>query len=312
MSTPFRLHRYLTDGGLETDLIFNQGFELPEFAAIDLVRTQEGREALASYYRKFLDIAAQHETGFVLESPTWRASRDWTVPLGYAEGEMEQLNRDAVSLMKSLREEYRDRIPHIMISGCIGPRGDGYDPGLIMPVTEAAEYHAFQIEIFAEEGCDLTTATTMTNSNEASGIALAAKSSNLPCVISFTVETDGRLPSGMTLGEAIAAVDENAPPLHYMVNCAHPSHFQSRLRDGSKWRERIGGFRSNASKLSHAELDECEELDEGNPSELAEAHLELWHDVPDVQVIGGCCGTDQRHIAAIADVWPAKQEDPGA
>jgi homocysteine S-methyltransferase len=303
MGNLFRHSRYLTDGGLETDLIFNEGFELPEFAAIDLMRTKEGREGLATYYTKFLDIAARKETGFVLESPTWRASRDWIAPLGYADGEMEKLNRDAISLMKSLRDEYQDRIPHILISGCIGPRGDGYDPGTIMEIEAAADYHAFQVELFAEEGCDLTTAITMTNANEASGIAVAAKRADLPCVISFTVETDGRLPSGMTLGDAIDQVDSNARVVHYMVNCAHPTHFQPELIEGSSWLERIGGFRSNASKLSHAELDECEDLDEGNPTELAERHLELYKSVPSIKVTGGCCGTDEKHIAAIADAW---------
>jgi len=309
MGNLFRHSRYLTDGGLETDLIFNEGFELPEFAAIDLMRTKEGREGLATYYTKFLDIAARKETGFVLESPTWRASRDWIATLGYADGEMEKLNRDAITLMKSLREEFQDRISHILISGCIGPRGDGYDPGDIMEVGDAADHHAFQIELFAEAGCDLTTAITMTNANEASGVSLAAKRAELPCVIAFTVETDGRLPSGMTLGDAIAEVDANAPPVHFMINCAHPTHFQSELIQGSDWLKRIGGFRSNASRLSHAELDECEELDDGNPAELAESHLELCNAVPSLRVTGGCCGTDERHIAAMADAWAATSSD---
>ncbi len=309
MINPFKAERYLTDGGLETDLIFNESFELPEFAAIDLLRTDKGREGLTNYYRKFLDIAARKETGFVLESPTWRASRDWIAPLGYAEGEMEKLNRDAITLMKSLREEFQDRISHILVSGCIGPRGDGYDPGDIMEVGDAADYHAFQIELFAEAGCDLTTAITMTNANEASGVALAAKRAELPCVIAFTVETDGRLPSGMTLADAIAEVDSNAPPVHFMINCAHPTHFQSELIQGAGWLNRIGGFRSNASTLSHAELDQCEELDEGNPAELAERHLELCNAVASLRVTGGCCGTDERHVAAMADAWAATSSD---
>ncbi|WP_428028015.1 homocysteine S-methyltransferase family protein [Altererythrobacter sp.] len=305
MNAPFRMERYLTDGGIETDLIFHGGFELPLFAAIDLMRNEEGRTGLEAYFRKYLEVAADKQVGFVLESPTWRASSDWAEPLGYTRDELAQYNRDAIAMMRKLREEYAERIPHILISGCIGPRGDGYDPGKVMSVDEARSYHTFQAAIFADEGVDMITAITMTNTPEARGLALAAHDAGLPCTISFTVETDGCLPTGMSLKDAIEAVDADgtAAPIQYMINCAHPSHFQPVLEEGSAWLERLGGLRTNASKLSHQELNDREDLDEGDPVELGDRHTELGRSVPNLRVVGGCCGTDERHIAQMADGW---------
>ena len=300
----------LTDGGIETSLIFQDGFDLPEFAAFDLLRTQEGRAGLNRYFRRYLDVAAEHRTGFILESPTWRASPDWGAVLGYSPEALEAANREAIQLLHELRDEYADRIDPLLVSGCIGPRGDGYDPGNIMSADEAADYHGFQARIFADAGVDLVTAITMTNIPEATGLARAAANAGLPCVISFTVETDGKLPTGETLEEAITAVDAlgEARPIYYMINCAHPTHFASVLAEGGDWTHRIRGLRSNASCLSHAELDEAEELDDGNPEELGQQNAELASALPSIKVFGGCCGTDERHIAAIASA--AKTAEP--
>ena len=300
----------LTDGGIETSLIFQDGFDLPEFAAFDLLRTQEGRAGLDRYFRRYLDVAAEHRTGFILESPTWRASPDWGAVLGYSPEALEAANREAIQLLHELRDEYADRIDPLLVSGCIGPRGDGYDPGNIMSADEAADYHGFQARIFADAGVDLVTAITMTNIPEASGLARAAANAGLPCVISFTVETDGKLPTGETLEEAIAAVDAlgEARPIYYMINCAHPTHFASVLAEGGEWVHRIRGLRTNASCLSHAELDEAEELDDGNPEELGQQNADLASALPSIRVFGGCCGTDERHIAAIASA--AKTAEP--
>ena len=300
----------LTDGGIETSLIFQDGFDLPEFAAFDLLRTQEGRAGLNRYFRRYLDVAAEHRTGFILESPTWRASPDWGAVLGYSPEALEAANREAIQLLHELRDEYADRIDPLLVSGCIGPRGDGYDPGNIMSADEAADYHGFQARIFADAGVDLVTAITMTNIPEASGLARAAANAGLPCVISFTVETDGKLPTGETLEKAIAAVDAlgEARPIYYMINCAHPTHFASVLAEGGEWVHRIRGLRTNASCLSHAELDEAEELDDGNPEELGQQNADLASALPSIRVFGGCCGTDERHIAAIASA--AKTAEP--
>lgn len=291
---------YLTDGGIETTLIFQDGFELPYFAAFHLLKDENGTEGLRAYFRRHAAIAKRFDLGFVLESPTWRASPDWGAKLDYSENALNAANRVAIRLMHELRAEFESERSPMIISGCVGPRGDGYDAGRIMSPEEAEAYHAPQIQIYAEEGADLVTAITMTNINEAVGVARAAKAAEMPVVISFTVETDGTLPAGDKLGDAIAAVDAatGRGPAYYMINCAHPDHFADGLK--GEWTKRLGGIRANASRCSHAELDEAEELDAGDPQELGRLYGDLRARFPNLVVLGGCCGTDHRHIEEIA------------
>lgn len=290
---------FLTDGGIETTLIFRDGLDLPFFAAFDLLRDDVGREALKNYYRSHARVAARLGTGFVFESATWRASSDWGAKLGYSREALAAANRNAVTLMEGVRTEFPGL--RAVFSGCIGPRGDGYDPDRIMSASEAERYHCEQVQTFRATRAQLVTAVTMTNVPEAVGISRAATSAGLPAVISFTVETDGRLPTGETLGEAIASVDEQTggAPAYFMINCAHPDHFTDVLSKGCSWVRRICGIRANASRCSHAELDEAEELDDGNPLELAAAYADLRARYPQIIVLGGCCGTDHRHIESI-------------
>jgi homocysteine S-methyltransferase len=240
----------------------------------------------------------------VLSAPTWRANPDWGTLLGYDAEALAAVNRRAVAFMEELRDEFT--LAEVVIDGCIGPRSDGYAPTLIMDARDAHAYHAFQIATLAEAGCEQVTALTLTYSDEAIGIVRAAKAAGLPVVIGFTVETDGRLPSGESIEDAISTVDNatDAAALGYMINCAHPTHFADALPEGDS-RARIIGLRSNASTLSHAELDEAEELDAGDPADLAERYLALRGDLPALEVLGGCCGTDIRHVTAIADAWLA-------
>ena len=294
---------FLADAGLESDMIYNRGIDLPCFSSIILMRTTAGREALERYFRDFLELAVRAGTGCLLESATWRASPDWAVPLGLTLTELDSLNRETMTLMLTLRDEYASVALPVVVSGCLGPRGDGYDPGKIMSYGEAAEYHSRQASVLASAGAGMLSAITMTNINEAIGIARAAEGTGLPVAISFTVETDGRLPTGDDLGDAIAEVDEatGGYPAYYMVNCAHPTHFARVLLDGGEWTQRIRGLRANASRCSHAELDAMTELDEGDPEELAESYSTLREQLPQLTVLGGCCGTDIRHISAIAE-----------
>jgi homocysteine S-methyltransferase len=294
---------FLTDAGLETDIIFNRGIDLPFFASITLLQSEEGKRALEGYFRGFLELAARKRCGFILESATWRASGDWAEPLGLSLDELDVLNVGAIQMLQQLRSEFEASIPSIVISGCIGPRGDGYDPGKVMHEDEAESYHAHQSSILANAGADQLTAITMTNVPEAIGIARAAKHLGIPAAISFTVETDGRLPTGESLSDAVNAVDRatNSSPAYFMINCAHPSHFATALEVGSNWASRIRGVRANASRCSHAELDAMTELDRGDCTELAAQHKALRQHFPHINVLGGCCGTDLLHIAAIAD-----------
>jgi S-methylmethionine-dependent homocysteine/selenocysteine methylase len=265
----------------------------------------EGREALRRYFRRHLDVAVgARDAGFVLESPTWRAGFDWCQKLGYAERAMQRFNRDGVELMHELRREYAPRIGGaIVVSGCIGPRGDGYQAGAPMAGDDAFRVHLPQARALAAAGADMLTAITMTTSGEAIGVAKAAAQAGLPCAISFTVETDGRLPSGETLQDAIDLTDREsgALPAYYMINCAHPSHFDGVL--SGDWTQRIRGLRANASTLSHAELDVMTTLDAGDPADLGERYRRLRTRLPSLNVLGGCCGTDHRHVAAIRDAW---------
>jgi S-methylmethionine-dependent homocysteine/selenocysteine methylase len=293
---------FLTDGGIETTLIYHDGFDLPYFAAFHLFRDEKGLRALRRYFARHASIARKNGMGFILESATWRASRDWAEKLGYSAAELEEVNRRAIRLLREIKAEYETPNSRMVISGCVGPRGDGYDPGRIMSPEEAQAYHSQQARIFADEGVDMISAITMTNPHEAIGVTQAAQAAELPVVISFTVETDGNLPTGDSLGKAINLVDRATGngPAYYMINCAHPTHYESRLMSGEPWVERIGGMRANASRLSHAELDKATELDDGNPAEFGRQFADIRSRLPGMNVLGGCCGTDHRHIEQIA------------
>lgn len=294
---------FLTDAGLETELVFIDRIDLPEFAAIDMLRTAGGVARMNAYYTSFIDLARKTRSGVVLETATWRASPDWVEKIGYSAEEGRALNEKSVKMIEQLRASYETDATPIVISGCIGPRGDGYDPGEIMSVQEAQEYHAQQIAILAKTNADLVTGMTITNTPEAIGFVRAARDAGMPVVISFTVETDGRLPTGQTLRDAIMETDDatgNAVA-YYMINCAHPTHFDAVLQQGGDWLGRIRGLRANASSCSHEELDNSEVLDEGNPRELGAQYRSLRARHPQITVVGGCCGTDLRHVTAIAE-----------
>ncbi len=287
-------HRWVSDGGLETDLIFNRGVDLPEFASFPLVDVPDGVAVLESYYREYSGIAAAAAAGLLLEAPTWRANPDWALRLGYDAVALDRINRAAVALVRRLGAE---AAAPTRVSGVVGPRGDGYVAGGADP-DEAAAYHARQVHAFAEAGADLVHAMTMTEPAEAIGVVRSARDAGLPVAVSFTVETDGRLPDGSTLAEAIDAVDADGPADWYGVNCAHPTHLAAGL-DGGDWQQRIAFFRPNASTMSHAELDEMEVLDAGDIELLTSAAASLHAQLPPFTVLGGCCGTDSRHVGAL-------------
>jgi len=295
---------FITDGGLETTLIFLKGIELPGFAAFSLLNTDAGCHTLKEYYRGYLDIAAAYHSQFILESPTWRANPDWIEKLGYPSSYLAEINTKAIALMQELKEEYLSQITNIVISGCIGPRGDGYVSANEMQPDAAQQYHAQQIQIFKKSGADMVSAFTMNYVAEAIGIARAAEAANIPCVISFTVENNGKLQTGMSLQDAIQQVDESVAtrPIYYMVNCAHPTHFMQEMQKGKNapWVQRIKGIRANASCKSHQELDEATELDRGNLEELGEAYEQLKKNFSQLNVFGGCCGTDDEHVREMA------------
>jgi homocysteine S-methyltransferase len=305
-------HRpFLTDSGLETTLIFLDGVDLPEFAAFVLLETPDGRRRLRHYFERHASIARKAGSGFIAEAPTWRANPDWARKLGYDSRALDAINKEAITLLADLRDRDHRGPNEYVISGCIGPRGDGYDPTFRTSAEESERYHGVQIGSFAVTQADLVCALTMTHVDEAIGITRAAQNAGMPVVISFTTEADGRLPDGTPLADAVLQVDTATGngPAYYMINCAHPTHFEQVLQDGASWTCRLRGIRANASRKSHAELDAATELDAGDPHELAAEYASLVARFPGLTILGGCCGTDDRHIEQIArtciiSAWP--------
>jgi homocysteine S-methyltransferase len=291
---------FITDGGMETTLIFDDGIDLPDFASFVLLDDANGIAVLRAYYASYIEIAAQHGVGIVLDTPTWRANPDWGDRLGYSAEALADGNRRGVALLAELRSTAQGR-PQVIISGCIGPRGDGYRVDKAMTAEEAQRYHEPQVATFADTAADLVSVLTLTYADEAVGVARAARDTGIPSVISFTVETDGRLPSGQSLREAIEEVDDQTQGsvAYFMINCAHPTHFAHVFDEDGGWRNRIRGLRANASEKSHAELDEADELDAGDPVALAGYYRELQKRLPNLNVVGGCCGTSERHVEEI-------------
>ncbi len=293
--------RFITDGGLETVMCFQKQIELPEFAAYDLLKTAQGRQTLREYYDDYFALARAYSIGLLLETPTWRANADWAQKLGDSPAELARLNREAVDFLIDLREAHDTESTPVVVSGNIGPRGDGYAPDHAMNAEQAEQYHAEQVAVFADSAADMIGALTINYLDEAIGITRAAKARGMPLCLSFTVETDGLLPTGDSVARAIEAVDEatDAWPAYYMINCAHPSHFSHLLETGASWVQRLRGVRANASRMSHEELDNMETLDDGNPVEFGAEISAIHRALPGVNVLGGCCGTDHRHIEEI-------------
>lgn len=301
----WRRGRYVSDGGLETDLIFNHGVDLPEFAAFPLVGTASGRALLRAYYLGYAEVARAAGVGLTMESPTWRANPDWGARLGYDASALEDANRAAVDLLVDLRAALGGpgELADVRVVGAVGPRGDGYSPDERTDAAEAADYHAPQVAALAGAGADVVAAYTLTGVAEGAGVTRAARAAGVPVLVGFTVETDGRLPDGTTLRDAVEHLDDTDPPDGYVVNCAHPTHMAHGV-DGGAWTGRIVQVNPNASTLSHAELDEAADLDTGDVDLLASSFQALAASLPSLAITGGCCGTDVRHVAALWGVPP--------
>ncbi|MCP8882804.1 homocysteine S-methyltransferase family protein [Devosia sp. XJ19-1] len=293
---------FITDGGIETHMIFNEGHDLPHFSVFQLNGSAAGRQAMRDYYHPYIEIAHRAGQGFLFDTNTWRANPDWGALVGYDAAKLRAVNIEAIRFSREVAKDFHAAGVPTVVSGAIGPRRDAWQYDGAMSVDEAMHYHEAQIAAFAEAGADLVTAYTLTNTPEAIGIARLAEAAGLPCVLSFTLETDGRLPGGKALGDAIGEVEAatGGSPAYYMINCVHPIHFASTVRHAGAWVDRIGGLRVNASMKSHAELDESETLDIGDWQDLAQRYQRILPLLPNIRVIGGCCGTDHRHIGAIA------------
>jgi S-methylmethionine-dependent homocysteine/selenocysteine methylase len=293
---------YLTDSGIETDLIHHHGVALPEFATFPLLDDDHGRELLVDYFLGHGQVAGRIGVGFVLDTVTWRASPRWGRALGYDEPRLAAINRRAAEFAVELRDQLVPAVEPVVVNGVIGPHHDGYQPQAALTAKAAERYHSWQVGVLADTDVDMLTVLTLSDPAEAIGLARAARRYAMPLVVSFTVETDGRLPEGSQLAGAIEAVDAatDGYPAYYMINCAHPDHFQHLLDPDAAWIHRLRGIRVNASTRSHAEVDAAADLDEGDPVALGRACAQIGRELPDLVVFGGCCGSDLRHVVEIA------------
>lgn len=288
--------RFLAYAGTGTDLIFNHGIDLPGFASFPLLENPETRAVLKSQMQALVDLAGEMGLGCILDASTWMANADRAAPLGYDPARLVEVNRDAVALMEDIRQGSGRN--DVLVSACIGPRHDPYADVPAMSVAEARSYHAAQLTTLKDTSVDLVTAYTFNRESEAAGCILAASDAGLPIILSLVVETDGCLDDGTPLTEAIDWIDTetDGAAIFFMVNCAHPSHYATSLAA----HPRLRGIVSNASRCSHAELDNADTLDEGDPHQLGQETAEILRQNPAITVFGGCCGTDMRHLRAMA------------
>lgn len=302
---------FMTSGGTLTTFIFKYNIDIPHLATFPLLYNDKGYEAILKYNATYVALARKYEVGIILENDSWRANPDWGRKLGYSPKQLAEANHKSIKLLWEIRDKYETPKTPIVISACIGPREDAYKTAHFMSAKEAEEYHFPQINNLSESSADMISALTINYAEEAIGIVNAAKSANIPVVISFTLETDGKLPSGQSLKEAIEKVDAetNSGPIYYMINCVHPIHFKDVLIPTEKWTQRVRGIRANASKKSHAELNECETLDEGDPKELGYEYGRLVERLTSLVVVGGCCGTDHNHVEEIIKASLAVRRD---
>ncbi|KIX06754.1 uncharacterized protein Z518_04730 [Rhinocladiella mackenziei CBS 650.93] len=294
----------LTEGGIETTLVYKKGFHLPEFASGPLLLTPEGTKALQDCHASYIDIALRHKRGIIVETQTWRSSRIWCDKLGFSENEMMKLNRRAVAFLEDVRREYETDTTPIVVSGNLGPLSDAYHNSTQrLSVQDMIAVYRDQVQALCEAGVDMLSIMTLADTTEAIAAVQLAKEFGIQILVSFSVETDGKLLNGVTLEDAIRTVDKatESYAAYFGINCAHPSHFHPTLRmmDPSVL-SRIGEIRANASRRSHQELDNSEFLDRGDPTDLGRSFKDLIQLLPGLKVVGGCCGTDPEHVEAIA------------
>lgn len=293
---------FLTEGGSETEIMYRHGFELPEFAMFPLLDSPSAVTALRDMFRAQLDVAAEFNLGFLLTGLDYRASPDWGAKLGYSATALADANIAAIAFLREIAKDYRDRIPSLLIGGILGPRGDAYGLNREITAESAEEYHAVQLETLKRAEVDFACAMTFNNIPEAVGAARAAARAGVPLSVSLTLNSNHRLKSGPTLGEAITGIDaQTGPdaPDYYLVNCSHPLEYEPALSAGA-WTGRLRGVRPNASKLEKMALCKLNHLEEGNPVELATQLGDLRARYPHMDVFGGCCGTGDEHLREIA------------
>ena len=292
---------FLTEGGIETELMYRHGFELPEFAVFPLLDDPRAVAVMRDMYRSYLDVVARHGLAALIGGLDYRASPDWAGRLGYSASALADANLACIQFLRDAAAEYAQDVPEALVAGIVGPRGDAYQLNRTITAAEAEDYHATQLETLGRAGVDLAWALTLNSVPEAVGVARAAARLGVPLAISLTLDGTARLKSGPTLAEAIEAIDAatDASPAFYSINCSHPLEFEPALTDGA-WLQRLRGLRPNASSMDKIALCKLGHLEEGDPPELAGMMADLARRLPHLDIWGGCCGTWDRHLDHIA------------
>jgi homocysteine S-methyltransferase len=293
---------FLTEAGIETTLMYKNGWELQHFCLFERMREDRFMADLEAYHRRLIEVALERGVGHLLDGVHYRASPDWSAKLNMSDSELKQLTEKGLALYQELSEEYATEATPIPVGCCIGPRGDAYGTGHEMSPEEAQDYHTIQIETAKQAGADFVSALTFNRIDEAIGLARAAEAAGLPVIVSFSLTKDARLNSGPSLDEAVTAVDAatDEAPLFYMINCNHPVDFSPALDAPGDWINRLQGIRANASSLDHGMLCKLGHLEEGDPEELGGQFADIARRFPHMNVFGGCCGTDREHLDQIA------------
>lgn len=267
-----------------------------------LIYDHAGRAALTAIYRQYLEIGQHYQLPLLLSTPTWRAGRQRIAAAGLAGHDV---NGDNTRFLAELRDSYGDYARHVTICGLMSCRGDAYKPAEAMSTDAAADFHFWQANALASAGVDFLLAATLPALSEAIGLAQAQAATGLPYVISFVARPEGTLLDGTPLDTAIATIDAGVTPrpLAYLINCTHASIFRSALlnecNSSPLVRTRIIGLLANTAALSPDKLDESAELVEEAP-EIFGNSVAALRDELNMKVLGGCCGTDERHIDCLA------------
>lgn len=292
---------YITEGGIETEILYKWGFELPEFSMYPLLDNADAMKTIHAMFDRVFAAAAAHDAGIVLAGLDYRASPDWAEKIGYSRDQLDAFIHRNIAFLKGRREAHADRVRDVYIAATCGPRGDAYGTGGTITEDEAEAYHAFQIAASKAAGADLVIGITFNNIPESIGFVRAAQDVGIPVGISLTLTPEGVMRSGPSLQQAVEEIDAatDGAAAWFGTNCAHPVEFEPALNGGA-WTDRLRYVRPNASKMDKIALCKLGHLEDGDPEELGGQMADLKRRFPQADILGGCCGTDERHLGEIA------------
>ena len=294
---------YLTEGGQETEIMYRHGHELPEFAMYPLLDSPMAMADLKAMYCRVLNVAAANGFVAMISGLDYRASPDWGHKLGYSRSALADALMQSIEFLLDVAMPYQALGHKVLIGGMLGPRGDAYSLNRTITADESEDYHSFQLEVLKRANVDFVSAMTFNSIPEALGVSRASSRAELPLSMGFMLDSNHRLKSGISLKEAIEAVDSeagNARPDFYGINCSHPLEFEPALETG-EWILRLRSLRPNASAKEKMDLCQLGHLEEGDPLDLGQRMGSLAQRFPHIDIFGGCCGTWDKHLDEIAD-----------